>query len=55
MKNEKIFTINTVSMIINSFAIQAMIYEVSCYPSPGLVSPVSYGASGKRHSNSFSL
>ncbi|MBW9172574.1 triphosphoribosyl-dephospho-CoA synthase CitG [Clostridium estertheticum] len=44
MKNEKIFTINEVSMIISSFAIQAMIYEVSCYPSPGLVSPVSYGA-----------
>ncbi|MBX4259555.1 triphosphoribosyl-dephospho-CoA synthase CitG [Clostridium estertheticum] len=44
MKNEKTFTINKVSMIISSFAIQAMIYEVSCYPSPGLVSPVSYGA-----------
>jgi len=44
MKNKKVFTINEISMTISSFAIQAMIYEVSCYPSPGLVSPVSYGA-----------
>ena len=44
MCNEKIFTINEVSMTISSLAIQAMIYEVSCYPSPGLVSPVSSGA-----------
>jgi len=44
MKNKEVFTINNLSMIINSFAIQAMIYEVSCYPSPGLVSPVSCGA-----------
>jgi triphosphoribosyl-dephospho-CoA synthase len=29
---------------IGSFAIQAMLYEVSCFPSPGLVSPVSNGA-----------
>ncbi|NLI92623.1 MAG: triphosphoribosyl-dephospho-CoA synthase CitG [Peptococcaceae bacterium] len=29
---------------IGSFAIQAMIYEVSCFPTPGLVSPVSNGA-----------
>ncbi|WP_234117436.1 triphosphoribosyl-dephospho-CoA synthase CitG [Clostridium hydrogenum] len=29
---------------IASFAIQAMMYEVSCFPSPGLVSPVSNGA-----------
>jgi len=44
MEYEKAFRINEISMIISSFAIQAMIYEVSCYPSPGLVSPVSYGA-----------
>jgi triphosphoribosyl-dephospho-CoA synthase len=44
MENIKTFTINEISMTISSFAIQAMIYEVSCYPSPGLVSPVSYGA-----------
>ncbi len=29
---------------VGSLAIQAMIYEVSCFPSPGLVSPVSNGA-----------
>lgn len=29
---------------IGGFAIQAMLYEVSCFPSPGLVSPVSNGA-----------
>jgi len=44
MRNNKVFTINEISMTISSFAIQAMIYEVSCYPSPGLVSPVSCGA-----------
>lgn len=44
MSNNRIFKINEVSMKISSFAIQAMIYEVSCYPSPGLVSPVSSGA-----------
>lgn len=44
MSNNRIFKINEVSMKISSFAIQAMIYEVSCYPSPGLVSPVSCGA-----------
>jgi triphosphoribosyl-dephospho-CoA synthase len=44
MKDEKVFTLNEASMIIGSFAVQAMIYEVSCYPSPGLVSPVSCGA-----------
>jgi len=44
MENEKVFTINGISMIISSFAVQAMIYEVCCYPSPGLVSPVSLGA-----------
>lgn len=44
MKNKRIFTINEISMTISSFAVQAMIYEVSCYPSPGLVSPISSGA-----------
>ncbi|NMM65010.1 triphosphoribosyl-dephospho-CoA synthase CitG [Clostridium sp. P21] len=44
MKKEKTFTINEISMIISSFAVQAMIYEVACWPSPGLVSPVSCGA-----------
>lgn len=41
MGHEKVFTINKVSMTINSFAIQAIIYEISCFPSPGLISPVS--------------
>lgn len=44
MKNEEIFEVNKLSMMISEFAIQALIYEVSCYPSPGLVSPVSTGA-----------
>jgi len=44
MENEKVYTINKVSMTISSFAIQAMIYEISCFPSPGLISPVSNGA-----------
>lgn len=29
---------------ISGFAVQAMLYEVSCFPSPGLVSPISNGA-----------
>lgn len=44
MKNEKAFSVNDISFKISSFAVQAMIYEVSCFPSPGLVSPVSSGA-----------
>lgn len=44
MKNEKVFTVNEFSMKISSLAIQAMLYEVACYPSPGLVSPISNGA-----------
>lgn len=44
MEKQKIYTINDISMTISGFAIQAMMYEVSCYPSPGLVSPVSCGA-----------
>jgi len=42
-KNKKV-TLNDFSLTISSFALQAMLYEVSCYPSPGLVSPVSNGA-----------
>lgn len=37
-------TVNRISQEISSFAIQAMLYEVACYPSPGLVSPISNGA-----------
>lgn len=44
MSKENIIEISKVSMDISSFAIQAMLYEASCYPSPGLVSPVSSGA-----------
>jgi len=44
MKEEKTFILNEISLIISSFAIQAMLYEVTCYPSPGLVSPISNGA-----------
>ena len=44
MNSKKNFTVNEISMAISSFAVQAMIYEVSCFPSPGLVSPVSSGA-----------
>lgn len=40
----KKFTVDEFSLTISSFAIQAMLYEVICYPSPGLVSPVSNGA-----------
>ena len=40
------FKINETAMVISSFALQAMIYEVSCFPSPGLVSPVCSGAHG---------
>lgn len=29
---------------LNSLAIKSLLYEVSCYPSPGLVSPISNGA-----------
>ena len=44
MQKNKKFTLNDFSLTISSFALQAMLYEVSCYPSPGLVSPVSNGA-----------
>lgn len=32
------------AFIISSFAVQAMLYEVACYPSPGLVSSISTGS-----------
>lgn len=38
------YSITDSAFEIGSFAIQAMLYEVSCFPSPGLVSPVSNGA-----------
>lgn len=44
MERKNIFKINEISTIISSFALKAMLYEVSCYPSPGLVSPISTGA-----------
>ncbi|MFL0268715.1 triphosphoribosyl-dephospho-CoA synthase CitG [Candidatus Clostridium radicumherbarum] len=44
MKIEKVITLKEASQTISSFAVQAMLYEVSCYPSPGLVSPISNGA-----------
>ena len=44
MKEEKKIMLNEISLIVSSFAIQAMLYEVTCYPSPGLVSPASSGA-----------
>lgn len=44
MKKENTLKLNEISLAISSFAIQAMLYEVTCYPSPGLVSPVSNGA-----------
>ena len=44
MNNKACFNINDISFKISSFAVQSMIYEVSCFPSPGLVSPVSTGA-----------
>lgn len=40
----KNYNINDISFDISSFALQGMLYEVSCFPSPGLVSVVSTGA-----------
>ncbi|WP_027625126.1 triphosphoribosyl-dephospho-CoA synthase CitG [Clostridium lundense] len=40
----KNYNINDISFDISSFALQAMLYEVACFPSPGLVSVVSTGA-----------
>ncbi|NLM04356.1 MAG: triphosphoribosyl-dephospho-CoA synthase CitG [Clostridiales bacterium] len=33
-----------ISMDIGSIAVKSMLYEISCFPSPGLVSPISSGA-----------
>lgn len=44
MVKEKTYNLNNISMTVGSFAIEAMLYEVACYPSPGLVSPISQGA-----------
>lgn len=41
---KKTYNINDIAFDISSLAIQAIMYEVTCYPSPGLVSPVSNGA-----------
>ncbi len=38
------FNLTDFSLTISSLAIQAILYEVACFPSPGLVSPVSNGA-----------
>lgn len=40
----KKYEMRDMSFTIGSFALAAMLYEVSSYPSPGLVSPVSHGA-----------
>ena len=42
--NEEVFNINKVSLAIGSLATQAMLYEISCFPSPGLISPISNGS-----------
>ncbi len=39
-----LYNIQNKAFEISNLAIQAIMYEVSCYPSPGLVSPVSNGA-----------
>ncbi|WP_379144892.1 triphosphoribosyl-dephospho-CoA synthase CitG [Paenibacillus sp. sgz500992] len=44
MEKEKIVFLNEISLTISSFALQSILYEVSCFPSPGLVSPTSNGA-----------
>ena len=44
MTDEKTYIVSNSAFAVGNLAIQAMLYEVSCYPSPGLVSPVSNGA-----------
>lgn len=44
MQKERTIILTKLSQVISGFAVQAMLYEVACYPSPGLVSPVSNGA-----------
>lgn len=41
---DKTYVTSDTAFKISSFAVQAMIYEVSCFPSPGLVSCISTGA-----------
>ena len=40
----KNYTVNDYSFLIANLATRAILYEVSCFPSPGLVSPISNGA-----------
>lgn len=44
MIKDKKYNISDIALTIGSFAVEAMLYEVACYPSPGLVSPISNGA-----------
>ncbi len=44
MKNEKNYHLSEMAFDIGGFALEAMLYEAACFPSPGLVSPVSNGA-----------
>lgn len=41
---DKEYLVSDKAFKISSLAVQAMVYEVSCYPSPGLVSCISNGA-----------
>lgn len=41
---DKLYEIQECCFKISEFAIESMLYEVSCFPSPGLVSPISTGA-----------
>lgn len=47
------YALNEISFDIGSLAIQAMMYEVSCFPSPGLVSPISNGSHGDMNFYTF--
>ena len=44
MATNKKNCINEISLTVGCFAVQAMLYEATCFPSPGLVSPVSTGS-----------
>ncbi|MDS0525834.1 triphosphoribosyl-dephospho-CoA synthase CitG [Clostridium sp. SHJSY1] len=44
MGKRDVVKLNEIALTISSFAMQAMLYEITCAPSPGLVSPVSNGA-----------
>ena len=41
---KSILNLNEISLDIGAIASKAILYEVSCFPSPGLVSPVSMGS-----------